>query len=155
MAETQQDKPAFGLQRIYLKEASLETPAAPEIFQKEWKPDVHLDLHTQTQMLDNDTHEVVLTLVVTTKSEDKTAFIVEIKQAGIFTIKGFAEEQLKHILGVDCPTILYPYAREVVTALVQRGSFPQLILAPVNFQALYVQHQENLKQQKQSPATGE
>ncbi len=130
----------FAIQRIYTKDISYESPTSPKIFQTEWEPELHLDIQTNTESLGEDNHNVVLTLTVTVKNEKETAFLVEVKQAGIFTIKGFPEDQLKHTLGSFCPSVLYPYAREVVTNLVTKGGFPQLVLAPVNFDALYSQH---------------
>ena len=130
----------FAIQRIYTKDISYESPTSPKIFQTEWEPELHLDIQTNTESLGEDNHNVVLTLTVTVKNEKDTAFLVEVKQAGIFTIKGFPEDQLKHTLGSFCPSVLYPYAREVVTNLVTKGGFPQLVLAPVNFDALYSQH---------------
>lgn len=141
-AEQPEKKQSLGLQRIYIKDLSFETPGAPDIFKKEWKPEVQLDLQTSSSKVDEGVHEVVLALTVTAKSDDKVAFLIEVKHAGIFTIQGFEGDQLHHTLGSFCPSMLYPYAREVVTDVVNRGSFPQLILAPVNFEALYLQHRE-------------
>lgn len=132
----------FVIQRIYVKDASFEAPHAPQIFKEEWKPEVNVDLQTKTNNLEEGIHEVVLHLTVTVKMGEKTAFLVETQQAGIFTIKGFPKDQTSQALGAMCPTILYPYARETISDLVTRGGFPQLLLAPVNFDALYVQHQK-------------
>lgn len=141
----QTDEQQFAIQRIYVKDLSFESPISPNIFSSnEWKPEMNLDINTQSAVIEGDTHEVILTLTVTVKSEDKVAFIVEVKEAGLFTISHFEDEQLHHTLGSFCPSVLYPYAREVVSDIVNRGGFPQLILAPVNFEALYAQH---LKQQ--------
>lgn len=145
------DEQQFVIQRVYVKDLSFEAPAAPMIFNEDWKPQMTLDLNTSSEVVDGDVHEVVLTVTVTVKNEDKTAFVAEAKQAGIFTIQGFEDEQLHHFLGSFCPSILYPYAREVVTDMVSRGSFPQLILAPVNFDALYAQHlQQQAEQNKET-----
>lgn len=133
-------EPQFKLQRIYCKDISFETPNSPAMFLGEWKPEMDLQLNTGMQELGDDNYEVVLTLTVTVKSSDKTAFLAEVHQAGIFNITGVPEEQLRPVLGITCPNILFPYAREVVSDLVNRGSFPQLLLAPVNFEALYAQH---------------
>jgi preprotein translocase subunit SecB len=150
--KAQQEGPIFTIQRIYVKDVSFETPHAPEIFREEWKPEVNVDLQTKTNRLEDAIYEVVLHLTVTVKMGDKTAFLVEVHQAGIFTIKGFPQEQLGHALGSMCPNILYPYARETISDIVIRGGFPQLLLAPVNFDALYMQH---LEQQKQQGAQGD
>lgn len=140
-----QEGPLFSIQRIYVKDISFETPHAPEIFKEEWKPEVNVDLQTKTNRLEESIYEVVLHLTVTVKMGDKVAFLVEVHQAGIFTMKGFPQEHLAHALGSMCPNILYPYTREVISDIVIRGGFPQLLLAPVNFDALYAQHLEQQK----------
>ena len=101
-----------------------------------------MDLSTKTQALENSTHEVELTVTVTVKVKETTAFLIEVKQAGIFTISGFPEEQLGPMLGSFCPNVLYPYVREVITSAVMKAGFPQLYLSPVNFDALYEQHKQ-------------
>lgn len=146
-----QEGPVFTIQRIYVKDVSFETPHAPEIFREEWKPEVNVDLQTKTNRLEDTIFEVVLHLTVTVKMGEKVAFLVEVHQAGIFTLKGFPQEQLAHALGSMCPNILYPYARETISDIVIRGGFPQLLLAPVNFDALYMQHLE--QQKKEGGAT--
>jgi preprotein translocase subunit SecB len=138
--------PEFAIQRIYAKDISFETPNSPEIFKTEEQPAVGLEINSSAYKLADDVHEVVLKLTVTTKVKDKTAFLVELHQAGIFTLKGFNQEQLKHMLASFCPNILFPYAREAISDLVSRGSFPPLYLAPINFDALYHQHLEKEKQ---------
>ncbi|WP_273285849.1 protein-export chaperone SecB [Reinekea forsetii] len=138
---TEQQQPQFGVQRLYLKDVSFESPNAPGIFRKEWKPQIKLDLNTQTRQLDTDVYEVVLTLTVSAKIEEETAFLCEVQQAGIFSIGGFPDETRDQMLGAYCPNILFPYAREAVDAAVVKGSFPALMLAPVNFDALYQQKQ--------------
>ena len=138
---TEQQQPQFGVQRLYLKDVSFESPNAPGIFRKEWKPQIKLDLNTQTRQLDTDVYEVVLTLTVSAKIEEETAFLCEVQQAGIFSIGGFPDETRDQMLGAYCPNILFPYAREAVDAAVVKGSFPALMLAPVNFDALYQQTQ--------------
>src|SRR3990167_247491 len=138
--------PEFGIQRIYVKGLSFEAPNTPAIFLENWEPEMTLDLGTKTESLGDNVHKVLLTVTVTVKVRDKTAFLVEVQQAGIFMLKGFPEEQLQPMLGSFCPNILYPYAREVVTDAVVRGGFPQLYLTPVNFDALYEQHRANASQ---------
>lgn len=151
MAENKpnQDGPMFTIQRIYVKDVSFETPHAPEIFREEWKPEVNVDLQTKTNRLEDTIYEVVLHLTVTVKMGERVAFLVEVHEAGIFTLKGFAQDQLAHALGSMCPNILYPYARETISDIVIRGGFPQLLLAPVNFDALYLQHLEQQKKGKE------
>jgi len=144
-----QDGPMFTIQRIYVKDVSFETPHAPEIFREEWKPEVNVDLQTKTNRLEDTIYEVVLHLTVTVKMGERVAFLVEVHEAGIFTLKGFAQDQLAHALGSMCPNILYPYARETISDIVIRGGFPQLLLAPVNFDALYLQHLEQQKKGKE------
>ena len=139
MSEQQQ---SFDIQRIYTKELSYEAPNTPDIFQVEWKPEIHLDMDIKARNLKDDIYEVELLITATAKDGEKVAFLVEINQAGIFNMVGFTQEQLSHMQGSFCPSILYPYAREVVSELVTRGGFPPLYLAPVNFDALYAQQQE-------------
>jgi len=132
----------FSIQRIYITDLSFESPNTLDILKQDWKPEMSLDLKTTSKVIEGDVHEVILTVTVTVKTDKNVAFLAEVKQAGLFTITGFPADQLKHILGSFCPNVLYPYAREVVTDVVGRGGFPQLILAPVNFDALYAQHAE-------------
>ena len=143
-----EQEPQFGIQRIYVKDVSFETPNSPALFTGQWEPEINLDLNSQAARLNEQAFEVVLTLTVTCKAGDKTAYLVEVQQAGIFNMIGFEEEQLGGLIGSYCPTILFPYAREVISDLVSKGSFPQLVLAPINFDALYAQH---LAQQQGAP----
>jgi preprotein translocase subunit SecB len=135
--------PEFTIQRIYVKDLSLESPQEPLVFQGEWKPEVNLEFATEINRIDTDTYKLVLYIQVKAtsgeKALEKILFLVEIKQAGLFTLKGFTEEQNQQILSITCPTILFPYAREAVSDLVGRAGFPSLYLAPVNFEALYAQ----------------
>lgn len=149
--------PEFAIQRLYVKDLSLETPNTPKIFLETWEPQMNMDLSTDGSLvLEEGIREVVLTVTVTVKIKEKVAFLVEVKQAGIFSLKGFTEDQLHHMLGSFCPNILYPYAREVVSDAVMRAGFPQLYLAPVNFEALYEQHKKSAAgAAKQTNAEGE
>ena len=137
--------PEFDIQRIYTKDVSFEAPKTPHTFVEEWKPTVSLNLETKSNRIQDNLHEVILSITATVNTGDKTAFLIEVHQAGVFMIKGFPDDQLHQMLGSFCPNILFPYAREVVSDLVVRGGFPQLILAPVNFDALYHQHLEQQK----------
>ncbi len=137
-AEEQQG-PQFAIQRIFVKDASLETPNSPQIFTQQWQPEINLEMNTQTQALADNIFEVVLTLTVTAKNGEDTAFLVEVQQGGIFLVDGMNEAEKGHALGAFCPNVLFPYARETVDALVTKASFPPLMLAPVNFDALYAQ----------------
>ena len=149
----------FTVHNVYTKDVSFEAPHTPEVFAKDWEPKLDFDLQMGHRPLSEDAFEVTLALTVTVKlppnEKDKSpaeqvAFLVEVKQGGIFTIKGFATEQLEHILSTTAPGMLYPYAREVVSNLVTKGGFPQLILPPMNFDAMY---QDHLQQQKSGQAT--
>ncbi|WP_257281226.1 MULTISPECIES: protein-export chaperone SecB [unclassified Endozoicomonas] len=147
MAENQQqDQAQFALQRIYVKDLSFESPKSPEMFQAQWQPEVKLDLNTTNRLLHDDMYEVVLSLTITvqngTEEEKETAFLAEVQQAGVFLVKGLSDDELHRTLGAFCPNILFPYAREAIDNLVLRGSFPPLMLAPVNFDALYLQARE-------------
>lgn len=133
----------FIIQKFYVKDISFESPDSPKVFGKEWKPDMHLDVRTSSEALEDDNYEVVVHLMVTVKAGDKVAFLVEIKQAGIFTISGFSPSELEHTLACFCASSLYPYGREVVTDLVMKGGFPQLLLPPVNFDAIYEDRKRN------------
>lgn len=150
----QQPERQFSVQRIYLKDVSFETPNSPDVFRGEWTPEHNLNLKTETKRLDDDHYELVLTLTLTVKAGDKTAYIVEVQQAGIFGIKGFSEQEMAPMIGAYCPNTLFPYAREVISDLVSKGSFPQMILQPVNFEQLFMQRQQELaEQQKTQGAT--
>ncbi len=136
----------FGIQRIYVKDISYESPNAPQIFRKNWAPKVEIDLQSKSTELEEGVYEVVLSVTTTVKIEDEVAFLAEVHQAGIFTIRNFPDDQLQHLLGSFCPNIIFPYARESITDVVTRGGFPQLYLAPINFDAIY---QQKLAKQKE------
>jgi preprotein translocase subunit SecB len=146
MAHTQPDI-QFGIRRIYSKNISFETSNTPDVFQHQWNPTLSLDLTTKHNELEKGVYEVILSVTATVKNNETTAFLVEVDQAGIFGIEGAPDDQLEHILGSYCPNVLYPYAREVISSEVIRGSFPQLALAPINFDALFAQQQEAKKNQ--------
>ena len=139
-------KGQFALQKIYLKDMSFETPHSPQIFQEQWKPSVNMDIQNTVNRLAEESFEVVIAVTVTVKFDEKTVYLIEVHQAGIFQISGFSEDILRRTLATICPNILFPFARETVSDLVTRGGFPQLLLAPVNFEALYQQHQEESKE---------
>lgn len=149
MAEAQ----TFDIQRLYVKDISFESPSAPAIFREEWQPEVSIDLQTKSQILEADVHEVVLTVTVTAKKKESVIFLIEVRQAGIFMLKGFDKDQLGHMLGSFCPNVLFPYAREVVTDISVRGGFPPLYLTPVNFDMLYAQHLEQQKKTESNSGT--
>lgn len=146
--------PQFNIQRIYTKDISFETPNSPAIFTKEWKPEVKLDLDTRTNKLNDNTYEVVLAVTVTATIGEETAFLCEVQQAGMFAIGDMPEQNLAHTLGSYCPNMLFPYAREAISNLVNRGTFPQLNLAPVNFDAIFAAYmQKRQQEQANQPAT--
>lgn len=137
----------FHIQRVYVKDISFETPNSPLVFTQEWKPEINVGLNSTVTDLGNDHVEVVIEVSVTAKQNDKTNFHVEVQQAGIFAVKGFAEQEREQLLGIAAPNALFPYAREAVSDLVSRGSFPQFVLAPISFEAIYAQ-----KLQQQQPS---
>ncbi|NIM43092.1 MAG: protein-export chaperone SecB [Hydrogenophaga sp.] len=139
MADT--DTPVFQIQRIYLKEASLEQPNSPAILLEQEQPTVDIQLGVDAQPVAEGVFEVRVTATVTTKIKDKTVFLVEARQAGIFEIRNLPDEQMGPIMGIACPQIVYPYLRGNVADLIQRAGFPPVHLAEINFQAMYEQQQ--------------
>lgn len=139
MSEQQPPQPAFGIQKVYVKDASVELPNAPGVFMQSQSPQIEVQLESSADRLDDTIFEVVVSVTVTAKHEDKTSFLVEVAQAGIFEISGVPEQDLGPIIGIACPNILFPYAREAVADLIGRAGFPALHLTPVNFEAMYVQ----------------
>jgi len=138
----QQDQPQqieFNIQRVYVKDISFECPNSPMIFKKEWAPEVSMDIDTKSTKLEEGVFEVVLSLTTTAKIGEDIAFLCEVQQAGIFSVGKLEGAQMAHCINAFCPNILFPYAREAVANLVTRGTFPQLNLAPVNFDALFQQ----------------
>jgi preprotein translocase subunit SecB len=130
----------FIIQKIYTQDVSFESPNSPGIFTSEFKPALEVNLNVESRALEEGIYHVVLRVTATTKVEEHTAFLCEVEQAGIFTLQGFGEEELAYLLGAQCPNTLFPYAREAVSDLVARGGFPQLLLEPVNFEAMYHGH---------------
>ncbi|MEQ6886511.1 protein-export chaperone SecB [Salicola sp. Rm-C-2C1-2] len=146
------NQPQFALQRVYIKDSSFEAPNTPSIFREQWKPEVSMDLNTSHTALGEDQYEVVLQLTLTAKIGEQTAYIVEVQQSGIFVVRNFDEGRLGQMLGAYCPNVLFPYARESVDTLVTKGSFPPLMLAPVNFDAIYQQALERRRQEQAGEA---
>ena len=129
------------LQKVYIKDASLENPLAPQVFTRSWQPQLDVQVASSLQSLNADQHQVLLTVTVTAKLEQDVAFLAEVHQAGIFLVKGVADDaERRRVLGTECLTILFPFAREAVAELVQRGGFPQLLLQPIDFTTLYEEH---------------
>lgn len=147
MSEENQEK-QFGVQKVYTRNVSFEAPNSPEIFTQDFQPQLDVDLNVESRSLEEGVFHVVVRVTATTKMDDKTAFLCEVEQAGIFTLMGFDEGETNYLLGVQCPNTLFPYAREAVSDLVTRGGFPQLLLEPVNFEGIYADHL-----QKQAEAT--
>lgn len=151
--ENQAQEKQFSIQKIYTKDISFESPGTPKIFTSKWEPSVDLNLGTKSTPLEDALFEVAITVTVTVKTGEETAYLVEATQAGIFSLGGFSDEEMGPMLGSFCPNILFPYAREVVSDLVSKGGFPQLILAPVNFDAIYAQHVQQAQQKSASSST--
>lgn len=142
MTEAQTDTPTFQIEKIYVKDLSLELPNAPQVFLQSETPQLDVQINNEATMLAEGMFEIVVTVTVTARGADKTLFLVEAAQAGIFTIRGMPEVEIQPLLAIACPNILYPYVREAVSDLVVRGGFPPVLLAPVSFEALYMQRQQ-------------
>lgn len=148
-ATAQEQEAVFGIEKVYVKDMSLEIPNAPEVFLQRETPQVGIELSNSAKKLEEGLFDVTITVTVTSKIEDKTVFLVEVAQAGIFQARNIPEENLEGLLAVTCPNILFPYAREAVSDLVVRAGFPPVLLNPINFEALYLQ------QKQQQVATAE
>jgi preprotein translocase subunit SecB len=144
----------FGVQRVYVKDVSFEAPDTPNVFRQQYTPQVNFSINNRSSKIDEGVYEVVLRLTADVKQEDKTVFLVEVQQAGIFEINGIEGEQLEQVLTITCPNILFPYGREAIDALVTRGSFPALLLAPINFETIYAQAKQQQAQQAATAAEG-
>jgi preprotein translocase subunit SecB len=152
MAEQEKNQRQILLQKIYVKDFSYESPNTPEVFTKgDWSPTTNLNLRSAHNPSHSDVHEVVLTVTVDAKHEDKTLFLVEIQQAGLFQISGYSKDEFEAIVGTFCPNTLFPYAREAVANVIARGGFPEFLLQPINFDALYAES----RKQAQAQAGGE
>ncbi len=145
----------IGLQNIYVKDISFEIPNSPMVFQEEWEPTVNMDIANSASKISDDVFEVVLSVTVTVSSEEKTMYLVEAQQAGIFHIAGLPDDAINRMLATICPNILFPFAREIIADLVTRGGFPQLLLAPVNFDALFMQNIQQEAEQQEAEPQGE
>ncbi len=141
-AAEQDAQPGFAIEKLYVKDASLEIPNAPQIFTDRNAPQVNVELGNAAQKLDDGIFETAIKVTVTAKIGDKVAFLVEVTQAGIFAVRNIPEENLDMILGVTCPNILFPYAREAVSDLVTRAGFAPVLLNPINFEALFMQQKQ-------------
>ena len=153
MAEQEQAaENQLAISKLYIKDFSFESPQAPDVFKRsDWKPQTNLNLRSSHTAIEDNVHEVVLTITIEAKDEEKVLFLVELQQAGLFEISGYDGEALAAIVGSFCPNILFPYARESVASMIQKGGFPEFVLQPINFDALYVQ----AKQQQAEGAAAE
>lgn len=151
----EQDNRRFRIQKLFLKDVSFESPAAPAVFSRDnaSEPKISLQLNTEQRQVGEDLYEVVLIATVTSADDEKTVFLVEVKQAGLFEISGFSDMERAHALGSYCPGILFPYAREVVGSLVQKGGFPSLALQPINFDLLFAQQIQRQREQRDAAST--
>ncbi|MDG1694126.1 MAG: protein-export chaperone SecB [Porticoccaceae bacterium] len=148
------EQPQFSIQRVYLKDLSFETPQGPAAFQKKWQPKVNQDLNTKTAEVEEGIFEVALRVTITMADGEDTIYVVEAEQAGLFNIKGFPEEQLPQILNTTCPGILFPYLRETLDNVVTKGSFPALLLPPINFDALFASALQQATEEKNKESDG-
>jgi preprotein translocase subunit SecB len=142
-----QQQPTFGIEKIYVKDLSLEIPHAPDVFLSGEQPQVEVQLHNEGAAISEGMYQVVLTITVTAKAGDKTMFLVEVAQAGIFQIRNVPEADFEPLLATACPNILFPYARETVSDIISRAGFPAVYLAPVNFEAIYLQRLQQAQEQ--------
>ena len=140
--QAQAEAPAFSIEKLYVKDASVEIPNAPQIFTERETPQISIELANSAQTLGEGVHEVAIKVTVTAKIGDKTACLVEVTQAGIFAVRNVPEENLEMIIAITCPNILFPYAREAISDLVVRAGFAPVLLNPINFEALYMQQKE-------------
>jgi preprotein translocase subunit SecB len=147
-----QNQPVFSIEKLYVKDISLEIPNAPQVFLEREAPQVDIQLHHESTNIDEGVFQTVLTVTVTAKVKEKTLFLAEVGQAGIFVIRNVPQGDMDPILGIACPNILYPYVREVVSDVVARAGFPPVVLSPVNFEGLYqAQKQAQAEQQPAEP----
>ena len=142
MSDPQNNQPVFSIEKVYVKDLSVEIPNAPQVFLEREAPTVDIQLHHNSSRVDDGLFQTTLTVTVTAKVGDKTLFLVEAAQAGIFTLRNIPQSDLDAVLGIACPNILFPYAREVISDIVVRAGFPPVVLNPVNFEALYAAQRE-------------
>jgi preprotein translocase subunit SecB len=147
MSEQEAQQPVFNIEKIYVKDLSLEVPNAPGIFLEREAPQIDVQLHTESAAVSEGVYHSVLTVTVTAKIKDKTMFLVEASHAGIFQIRNIPQAEMDPILGIACPNILFPYVREVISDATSRAGFPPVMLNPMNFEVLYQQQQEQKQQQ--------
>ena len=156
MAENEQaPNKQLGIQKIYIKDFSFESPKTPKVFaSSEWNPKTDLNLRSAHSAVSENDHEVVLTITIEAKEDDNTVFLIELQQAGLFHITGYSDEEMKAIVGSFCPNILFPYARETIASVIAKGGFPEFILQPINFDALYAQGVAQAKAKAEGETSG-
>ena len=155
MAEQEAPQKQIAIHKIYVKDFSFESPRTPGVFARsDWSPKTNLNLRSTHSPGPENTHEVVLTITIEAKEEDQTFFLVELQQAGLFLIDGYTEDEFKAVVGSYCPNILFPYARETVATVIAKGGFPEFLLQPINFDALYAQGLAQAQAQAQAPSEG-
>ncbi len=154
MNESTERTQQFAIKKIYVKDVSFESPISPKSFgYKKWNPEIDLNLTSKQARTEDDIYEAVLSITAKISIENETVFLIEVHQAGLFQVGGFDDEQANYLLGSQCMSILFPYAREVISEMSVRGGFPPLILAPVNFDALYQQHLQKSSEKKDGAST--
>jgi len=139
-------QPTFQIEKVYLKDSSLEIPHAPKVFLEQNQPQLEVQINTGAESFAEGYYEVTVTATVTARVGERTLFLAEARQAGIFQVRGVSEQELPPLLGIACPTVIYPYLRETIQEMVARGGFPPVILAPLSFEALYLQQQQQAAQ---------
>jgi preprotein translocase subunit SecB len=154
-AGAQNDAKQLVLQKIYLKDCSFESPNSPEMFTvAQWDPKVQMNITSSTKAIAQDVYEIVLQISVEAKQSERAAFLCEIQQAGVVTLRGFTEDERRRLLGGYCPGLVFPYAREAISDLVAKGGFPQFLLQPLNFEAMYLKQAEEMRQGAAAPGPG-
>jgi preprotein translocase subunit SecB len=147
----QQTQPTFQIEKVYVKDMSLEIPHAPKVFLEQVQPQLEVQINTGSENFADGYYEVTVTATVTARLGERTLFLAEARQAGIFQLRGMPAEELGPLLGIACPTVVYPYLRETIQDMISRGGFPPVILAPLSFEALYLQQQQNAAQGQLGP----
>ncbi len=146
----QQAQPIFSIEKLYVKDLSLEVPNAPQIYVSPVQPEVEMNIHTEAGLVEDGLYESVLTITVKATADERTVFLAEAAQAGLFSVRNVPAEDLEAILGIACPNILFPYVREVISSLVTRAGFPPVVLAPLNFEQLYMQRMAQQQSESQN-----
>ncbi len=152
-AQTDEKAARLALQKVYIKDVSFEVPRGHESFSGQWKPEIKLDMNLARKQIDDNNWELTLNLTITAVNDGENAFLVEVQQAGIFLIDGLNEEQRRHVLNTACANMIFPYARETIDSLVTKGGFPALMLAPINFDAVYQQALAKRQAEQQAEGT--